>query len=227
MATIDDFGDTAEALNNPVLGGPAGWAAAVRDAILARLPLSGGTLTGQLNIGPHASDGASAIAQRASTTGHNLIYGYKNGILRYSLRLGDASGLFRLYQYDSAGANLKALLVDNANTDGLLNVYGPPVAANGIATKGYVDDRMRAGTITTAAFDNSIYVFRIPNPPAGKNLQAVTITIDGGTLYAQGGITAGCEISMPDGGNLVVRGNTGLPLANGAVIKFHYVGYFA
>ena len=31
MATIDDFGDTAEPLNNPVLGGPAGWAAAVRD----------------------------------------------------------------------------------------------------------------------------------------------------------------------------------------------------
>jgi microcystin-dependent protein len=35
MATIDDFGDVAEPLSAPTLGGPSGWAAAVRDAINA------------------------------------------------------------------------------------------------------------------------------------------------------------------------------------------------
>ena len=33
MATIDDFGGTGQSLNSPALGGPDGWAAAVRDAI--------------------------------------------------------------------------------------------------------------------------------------------------------------------------------------------------
>ena len=31
MATIDDFGGTTDPLNAPPLGGPTGWAAAVRD----------------------------------------------------------------------------------------------------------------------------------------------------------------------------------------------------
>lgn len=35
MATIDDFGGTADPLSAPALGGPTGWAAAVRDAIVA------------------------------------------------------------------------------------------------------------------------------------------------------------------------------------------------
>lgn len=33
MATIDDFGGPGQALDNPPLGGPSGWAKAVRDAI--------------------------------------------------------------------------------------------------------------------------------------------------------------------------------------------------
>jgi hypothetical protein len=35
MATIDDLGGTTDPLNAPALGGPTGWAAAVRDAIHA------------------------------------------------------------------------------------------------------------------------------------------------------------------------------------------------
>jgi hypothetical protein len=35
MATINDFGDLSDALSHPPLGGPNGWAAAVRDAITA------------------------------------------------------------------------------------------------------------------------------------------------------------------------------------------------
>jgi hypothetical protein len=33
VATIDDFGGPGQALDNPPLGGPSGWAKAVRDAI--------------------------------------------------------------------------------------------------------------------------------------------------------------------------------------------------
>lgn len=41
MATIDDFGSSGQPLQNPPLGGPNGWAAAVRDALeeLRRRPL--------------------------------------------------------------------------------------------------------------------------------------------------------------------------------------------
>jgi hypothetical protein len=35
MGTIDDFGGATDPLNTPPLGGPNGWAAAVRDAINA------------------------------------------------------------------------------------------------------------------------------------------------------------------------------------------------
>jgi len=41
MATIDDFGDVAEPLNAPALGGPSGWAAAVRDALKEVVPIGG------------------------------------------------------------------------------------------------------------------------------------------------------------------------------------------
>jgi hypothetical protein len=38
MATIDDFGAKGDTLADPPLGGPDGWAAAVRDAIVALTP---------------------------------------------------------------------------------------------------------------------------------------------------------------------------------------------
>jgi len=70
MSTIDDFGGAGEALDDPPLGGPLGWAAAVRTAIrnaqtdLAdRLPLTGGTLTGPLTVPGVTVTGAATFAQ--------------------------------------------------------------------------------------------------------------------------------------------------------------------
>lgn len=59
MATIDDFGGTADPLSDPPLGGPSGWAAAVRDAITA-LQNSGGGGGG---------DGVAVVADPANFPG--------------------------------------------------------------------------------------------------------------------------------------------------------------
>ena len=48
MATIDDIGGATDSLGSVPLGGPNGWAAAVRDAINGKVDLAGGTMTGLL-----------------------------------------------------------------------------------------------------------------------------------------------------------------------------------
>ena len=60
MATIDDFGGPGQALDNPPLGGPSGWAKAVRDAI--RNLEGGGVDTTAL------ADGAVTSAKIANDT---------------------------------------------------------------------------------------------------------------------------------------------------------------
>lgn len=57
MATIDDIGEVNEPLSAPALGGPTGWAAAVRDyirdlpaQISGKVDRSGDTMTGALNL---------------------------------------------------------------------------------------------------------------------------------------------------------------------------------
>ena len=57
MATIDDFGGASDSLATPALGGPTGWAAAVRDYIkglstqvAGKVSKSGDTMTGTLQL---------------------------------------------------------------------------------------------------------------------------------------------------------------------------------
>jgi hypothetical protein len=51
MATIDDFGGTADPLNAPPLGGPTGWAAAVRDYLKdSVVQIAGGVMSGSLTV---------------------------------------------------------------------------------------------------------------------------------------------------------------------------------
>ena len=77
MSTIDDFGGTGQPLNAPALGGPTGWAAAVRDAIKAleanvlslastvtgKVDVAGDTMTGPLTVPGIAVTGAATFAQ--------------------------------------------------------------------------------------------------------------------------------------------------------------------
>jgi hypothetical protein len=62
MGTIDDFGDTTEPLNQPVFGGPSGWAAAVRDYLLTLMPKSGGAFTGRFGIKQGTVSGVNLAA---------------------------------------------------------------------------------------------------------------------------------------------------------------------
>jgi hypothetical protein len=51
MATIDDFGGTTDPLNAPPLGGPSGWAAAVRDYLKGMVvQKAGDVMSGSLQV---------------------------------------------------------------------------------------------------------------------------------------------------------------------------------
>lgn len=64
MATINDFGDTAEPLGQPALGGPTGWAAAIRDAIVAvQNALPGKSDTTHLHTGVYWKEWVGTQAQ--------------------------------------------------------------------------------------------------------------------------------------------------------------------
>ena len=75
MATIDDFGEVNQPLSEPALGGPTGWAAAVRDyikdlpaAIAGKVSKAGDTMTGELRA-PDVSAGSIKVGASADIRG--------------------------------------------------------------------------------------------------------------------------------------------------------------
>lgn len=73
MATIDDIGDVDDPLNAPVLGGPNGWAAAVRDylkdllaTIAGKVSKAGDTMTGPLILDDANTDLINIAGSRYS-----------------------------------------------------------------------------------------------------------------------------------------------------------------
>jgi hypothetical protein len=70
MATINDFGATSDPLSAPALGGPSGWAAAVRDA------LNGKAATGHIHTGTYWKQwsGTQAAYDAITTKDTNTLY---------------------------------------------------------------------------------------------------------------------------------------------------------
>jgi hypothetical protein len=112
------------------------------------------------------------------------------------------------------------------------------VDAGDAAHKGYVDTRventlggpagveLRYGKVASPPITNSIYVFNVPDAPAGKQLQAFIMSLDGGTIYALGTVVGGMEIGSPSGGNIVFRLASNQPMPDGYQVTFHYIAVF-
>lgn len=130
MATIDDYGNTDQALNAPPLGGPAGWAKAVRDAIMDRLPLSGGRLSGELQ----------ALALSAMKDGN---YGPRLSITDAA---GDGTSFTRI---NGVAAALVTTAAAGITTTRARLKVGTPTDADDAATKGYVDRLLGTGRSLT------------------------------------------------------------------------------
>lgn len=73
MATIDQFGGTTDNLDSPPLGGPTGWAAAVRDSLNTKTVILNGSI-------PPTSDHGVAGNYYLDTTA-NILYGPKAAVV--------------------------------------------------------------------------------------------------------------------------------------------------
>ncbi len=145
-----------------------------------KLPLAGGTITGDLAI----RKTNPTLTLNGLGTSANSIVSQKNGIIRWQMYLGNAvpaesSGNvgsdFYLASYNDGGSLINYQLIGMRST-GLLTVAGNPTAALGIAPKQYVDTSVtnmgnlkvnRAGDTMTGALTlpfsiatSNIYYFR-------------------------------------------------------------------
>jgi hypothetical protein len=97
-----------------VASGTPAWV----DATATFLPLAGGTMTGQLTVGPASGNATIALNKASGTAIGNQIYGVTAGSVRWQLLLGDnvaeAAGNvgsnFVLNRYDNTGTFLDAPL---------------------------------------------------------------------------------------------------------------------
>ena len=115
---------------------------------LTYLPLSGGTLTGNVTI----DKATPSLGLNKSGSGQSSrIEGQSASVRRWSLVLGetdaeagsDTGSSFYLYAWDDAGTT-PTLVLSASRADGLLVTHGDPTAALGIATKQYVDNNAPA-----------------------------------------------------------------------------------
>lgn len=158
MATIDDFGqDPTDTLNDPPLGGPTGWAAAVRDklnelaasittGLAGKLNKAGDTMTGELVMNPNGA----IYAQKDADYGP-----------RFSLsNLAGAGAAFTLVggrlvtRQLLAGAGIGSLPVTLEIAD--------PTNAKDAASKGYVDNRVQGGLAYSENSGIATVVFPVP-----------------------------------------------------------------
>lgn len=127
MASIDDIGVPGQPATNLTA-----WQAAVRDAIKARVPVTGGTMSGEL-----AFDNAQATAMGVRLrVGGKTRWFINRGTVAESG--GNTGSDLNISRYDDAGTYLDSPLRIYRDT-GLAVVKGDPTAALGIATKQYVD----------------------------------------------------------------------------------------
>lgn len=107
------------------------------------LPLTGGTLTGDLTI---TKTQPGLVLNKTSVNNHPIIHGALNGVDRWMMSLGDnnpesggdTGAYFTLFSMTDAGA-VKDICLSGRRDTGLFSVKGVPTAPLGIATKGYVD----------------------------------------------------------------------------------------
>ncbi|MEY9428144.1 hypothetical protein ABH975_003459 [Bradyrhizobium ottawaense] len=107
---------------------------------------TGDTMSGDLTI----SALVSQLILNKQAGGSSRIFGKNNDVLRWALQLGDggaesgsdAGSNFGLIRYNDAGGLLGTVLSIN-RASGLATVFADPTAALGIATKQYVDTRVR------------------------------------------------------------------------------------
>lgn len=167
-----------------------GWVV-VASGTAAYLPLSGGTLTGDLTV----QKSSPLITLNRTDTGPAPIVGQMNGVNRWRMDMGggadagsNAGSNFVLYRYADAGGNLGAALTIN-RVDGLGTVTADPTAALGIATKQYTDAVntnantrvLRAGdtmsgalTISSGALQVGLNPYVIAQGTAGGNPLFIT-----------------------------------------------------
>lgn len=114
------------------------------------LPLTGGTLTGALNI----EYNGAALNLKATTNSVPRVYGYKDALRRWAVIPGNstaetgsnAGSNFDIQPTaDDGTTNLPVALRITRSTS-LITVAGDPTVALGVATKQYVDGKMPTAT---------------------------------------------------------------------------------
>lgn len=110
------------------------------------LPLTGGTLTGELTIAAPAFN-SNLVLNAPDSTHSNFIYGKRAGLELWRIVPGaSTTGDFTVMQFDDAGnwvVGQQPLTI--AHTTGLITVKADPTAALGVATKQYVDANAGSG----------------------------------------------------------------------------------
>jgi len=197
MATIDDFGDTTEPLSQPVLGGPSGWAAAVRDAITALQESLTSGLAGKVS---KSGDSMSGSLDLANLDARGIVTAMASGDYASALSVTDAiregvsftlvGGVLQLLQTTAAGGI--------TTTRARLGV-GRPVAAVDAVNLDYLNGRIQHGVANSNAGEGGMSPVTLPRAYAGVPECIIVCPIAGPT-----NIMPTIRSSSPEGFNFSV-----------------------
>jgi hypothetical protein len=155
------------------------------------LPLSGGTLSGNLTIAP-AGD-ANLILNKSGSGHSNDIFSYTAGSPRWLFQFGNSTAEgssntgsdFVLARYDNSGNYLDAPLIVQRG-DGRATVTQDPIVPLGIATKEYVDNTGGFNNVGRNLINNSMMrVAQRGNGPftaAGYSLDQWVVYVNADTV---------------------------------------------
>jgi hypothetical protein len=199
------------------------WVAGNNPAVF--LPLTGGTLTGQLTIAP-ASGWSAFVLMKPSGGNSSSLYGYLGANSRWQLDLGNnaaesgsnAGSDFTLHRFSDAGAFLGTPLTITRAT-GAATFVGPVITGNNQGVWGK-DSGGTPRLLSVLSSDNSIYI--------GDNLRG--ITLQGAVAISSSvNVTTNVHVAGPsygairlNTGDATVSGWLGLYLPNGT--RLGYLG---